>query len=102
MIRYIMSFAVPPGRQRSAQKVIDNYFDNLTKHGPAGMRSQCYSENDDDCNFVHIKSFKKESVANYHFKSSIFRSYIEQLELLCQNRHCFSKLQQEQSFESIY
>ncbi len=80
MIRYIMSFAVPPGRQLSAQKVIDHYFEDLYKHGPGGMRSQCYSDNNDDCSFVHIKSFKKESVANHHFKSSGFRSYIQQLE----------------------
>ena len=76
MVRYVMSFSVPEGRQQSAQKVIDNYFDALYKHGPGGMRSQCYADNNDECNFVHIKSFKKESVANHHFKSGTFREYI--------------------------
>jgi quinol monooxygenase YgiN len=97
-----MSFAVPPGRQQFAQKVIDSYFEDLYKHGPGGMRSQCYSDNNDDCSFVHIKSFKRESVANHHFKSSGFRSYMQQLEALCQSRPIFSRLHQEQSFESIY
>ena len=59
MVRYIMSFSVPEGRQDAAQKVIDAYFRALSEHGPGGMRSQCYANNDNDCNFVHIKSFKE-------------------------------------------
>ena len=97
-----MSFAVPSGRLQSAQKAIDTYFEELYKNGPGGMRSQCYSDNNDACSFVHIKSFKKESVANQHFKSSVFRNYIQQLEVFCEKRPAFSRLQQEQSFESIY
>ena len=73
MVRYIMSFSVPEGREHTAQKVIDGYFNELQKHGPGGMRSQCYADHDKDCNFVHIKSFKKESVANHHFRSAVFR-----------------------------
>ncbi len=102
MIRYIMSFAVPNGRQQTAQKVIDHYFDALSKHGPGGMRSQCYSVNDNECRFVHIKSFKKESVANQHFRSPGFREYIQQLTALCGIPPSFSRLQPEQTFESIY
>lgn len=102
MVRYIMSFSVQQGRQQMAQKVIDNYFDALSKHGPGGMRSQCYKNNDDECNFVHIKSFTKEAVANHHFKSPGFKEYLRQLSLLCENRPAFSRLQQQQTFESIY
>ncbi len=102
MVRYIMSFTVPGDRQHNAQNVIDDYFDNLHKHGPGGMRSQCYADNDDECSFVHLKSFKKESVANHHFKSAVFRDYIEKLANLCGNRPAFLRLQQQQTFESIY
>ncbi len=102
MVRYIMSFSVPEGREYSAQKVIDSYFHALQKHGPAGMRSQCYADHDKDGQFVHIKSFKKESVANHHFRSAIFREYLEQLASLCGMKPCFSRLQQQRTFESIY
>jgi len=102
MVRYIMSFTVPEGRRQTAQKIIDHYFDTLYKNGPGGMRSQCYAENNDDCNFVHIKSFKKEAVANHHFKSATFREYIQQLGSLCGNMPAFSRLHQQQTFESIY
>jgi len=97
-----MAFAVPQGRQQSAQKIIDHYFDVLYKHGPGGMRSQCYSVNNDECNFVHIKSFRKESVANQHFRSPVFREYIQELTVLCGTSPAFSRLQQQQTFESIY
>ena len=101
MVRYIMSFNVPDGRQQSVQKVIDHYFDALHKQGPGGMRSQCYAENDEN-RFVHLKSFKKESVANHHFRSAVFRDYIEKLSVLCGSRPGFSRLHQQQTFESIY
>jgi quinol monooxygenase YgiN len=97
-----MSFSVPEGREQTAQKIIDNYFNALQKHGPGGMRSQCYADHDKDGNFVHIKSFKKESVAHHHFKSFVFRDYIQQLGTLCGDTPGFSRLQQQQTFESIY
>jgi len=97
-----MSFAVPSGQQLTAQKIIDSYFEDLDKQGPGGMRSQCYSDNNNECQFVHLKSFRKESVANHHFKSSVFRNYVQQLEKICNDRLSFSRLHQEQSFESIY
>lgn len=102
MVRYIMSFSVPEGQQRTAQKVIDHYFDALYKQGPGGMRSQCYANNDNNCNFIHIKSFKKESVANQHFRSSLFRTYVQQLGSLCGGEPEFCRLMQQQTFESIY
>jgi quinol monooxygenase YgiN len=102
MVRYIMSFSVPEGREQTAQKVIDGYFQALQKHGPGGMRSQCYAKYDRDGNFVHIKSFKKESVANHHFRSAVFMEYIQQLATLCGNTPVFSRLHQQQTFESIY
>lgn len=102
MVRYLMSFSVPADRQKSAQKVIDDYFEALYQHGPGGMRSQCYATNENDCNFVHIKSFKKESVANQHFHSATFRQYISSLAALCGNAPSFSRLMQQQTFESIY
>ena len=102
MVRYFMSFSVPADRHRNVLDIIDDYFDNLQKHGPGGMRSQCYADDDDDCRYVHLKSFKKESVANHHFKSAVFREYIDKLTGLCGQRPVFSRLQQQQTFESIY
>lgn len=102
MVRYIMSFSVPEGREQSAQRIIDGYFNALQKHGPGGMRSQCYADYDEYGKFVHIKSFKKESVANHHFRSFVFREYIRQLATICGNSPAFSRLQQQQTFESIY
>ena len=97
-----MSFSVLQGRQQSAQKIIDHYFDALYKHGLGGMRSQCYADYDNACSFIHIKSFKRESVANHHFKSGTFRDYVQQLASLCGNVPSFLRLQQQQTFESIY
>lgn len=102
MVRYVMSFNVPEDRQQTAQKVIDHYFEALHKHGPGGMRSQCYSEYNNACNFIHIKSFKRESVANHHFKSATFREYVQQLALVTGIIPFFLRLQQEHTFESIY
>lgn len=102
MVRYIMSFSVQEGREQTAQKVIARYFDALYKNGPGGMRSQCYADHDKDGNYVHIKSFKKESVANHHFRSATFREYIDQLASLCGATPSFIRLQQEKTFESIY
>ena len=102
MVRYFMSFTVPEDGQDAAQKIIDDYFESLYKNGPGGMRSQCYASHDNECSFVHIKSFKRESVANQHFRSPAFREYIQKLSALCGSRPEFSRLQQQQTFESIY
>ena len=103
MVRYIMSFTVPREEIGTAQKIIDNYFETLSKQGPAGMRSQCYATDEDDCHFVHIKGFKKESVANQHFKSFPFKEYLRKIsEIATGQPPTFSKLEQQQTFESIY
>ena len=102
MVRYVMSFSVPADRRQSAQKVIDQYFEELQKHGTGGMRSQCYAVYNNASNFVHIKSFKRESIANHHFKSGVFREYVQQLSFLSGSQPTFSKLEQQQTFESIY
>lgn len=102
MVRYIMSFTVPEDNQDNAQRIIDDYFDALSKNGPGGMRSQCYADNNNDCHFIHIKSFRRESVANHHFRSGAFRQYVDQISDLCGTAPAFSKLQQQQTFESIY
>src|SRR5262245_10068275 len=102
MVRYIMSFTVPEGRTGSAQKIIDDYFGELYRKGPGGMRSQCYADNENECCFFHIKSFKKESIANQHFRSPVFLEYIRQLATLCGVKPNFSRLHQQQTFESIY
>lgn len=97
-----MSFSVMEGRQHLARKIIEKYFDQLHRQGPGGMRSQCYSSNDDDRHFVHIKSFKREAAANHHFRTQPFKEYIEQLSSICEGLLSFSKLEREQMFESIY
>jgi hypothetical protein len=97
-----MSFTVPAGRQEEAQKIIDDYFETLYTDGPAGMRSQCYATHSNDCCFIHIKSFKKESIAHQHFRSAIFNNYIKALADLCGSRPSFTRLMQQQTFESIY
>lgn len=102
MVRYIMSFAVPQGRELTAQKIIDRYFNSLHQHGPGGMRSQCYADYDNDGVYIHIKSFKKESIANHHFRSATFREYIQQIALLSGNIPTVTRLHQQQTFESIY
>lgn len=102
MVRYIMSFPVKEEQYRTALKIIDHYFSALQKNGPGGMRSQCYESNDEQNNFVHIKSFKKEAVANHHFKSAIFKEYLQQLIELTDQHLSFAKLYQQQTFESIY
>ena len=102
MVRYIMSFSVPPDRQQHALDIIGHYFDALQRNGPGGMRSQCYATQEDDCQFVHIKSFRKESVAHQHFRSSLFREYAQQLARLCGQQPRFNRLTQQQTFESIY
>ena len=102
MQRYIMSFSVPKEQQLAVEKLIHIYFNALHKQGPAGMRSQCYATDEKDCSYVHIKAFKKESVANQHFRSAIFQEYIRQLTTVCDQRPAFSRLQQQETFESIY
>ena len=97
-----MTFSVNKDQERTAKNIIDNYFDALQKYGPGGMRSQCYSDDDNENNFVHIKSFTKESVARQHFRSPIFSDYINNLSAICDNKPVFSKLFQEKTFESIY
>jgi hypothetical protein len=97
-----MSFTVPDNQRHSTQKIIDLYFDALQKNGPGGMRSQCYETNDNEACFVHIKSFKKEAIANHHFKSAIFREYLQKLVSVCGKELGFSRLMQQQTFESIY
>lgn len=97
-----MSFHIPESQWQTAAKVINSYFDALQKNGPGGMRSQCYEANDGENNFVHIKSFKKEAIANHHFKSAIFREYLQKLTTISGKVPSFSKLYQQQTFESIY
>jgi quinol monooxygenase YgiN len=102
MVRYIMSFKVPDNQLQLAEKVIKLYFDALDKQGPGGMRSQCYADDSAHGSYVHIKSFKKESVANQHFRSTIFREYVQKLGNICGLTPSFSRLQQQETFESIY
>ncbi|MBP8115442.1 MAG: hypothetical protein KAY50_08800 [Chitinophagaceae bacterium] len=102
MVRYIMSFHIPESQWQTAERVINSYFDALQKNGPGGMRSQCYESNNGENNFVHIKSFKKEAIANHHFKSAIFREYLEKLSNISGKVLLFYKLYQQQTFESIY
>lgn len=102
MVRYYMSFSIPEGRQQTAQKIIEQYFDALYKHGPGGMRSQCYADDTNDLTFIHLKSFKKEAIANQHFKSATFKEYLQKLGELAGNRLGFSTMMQQQTFESIY
>jgi hypothetical protein len=102
MVRYIMSFTVAAGMQEKAQQIIDEYFESLEKEGPGGMRSQCYASNNDDCSFVHIKSFRKESTANQHFRSAALKEYLEKISQLSGEKSMFMRLMQQKSFESIY
>lgn len=102
MVRYIMSFKVPENSQQTVQQVLNQYFNELQRSGPGGMRSQCYASDDDLCSFVHIKSFKKESIANHHFRSAVFRQYLDKLAHITGEQLSFSRLHQHKTFESIY
>jgi hypothetical protein len=97
-----MTFTIPATQVAKAASIIRIYFSALEKQGPGGMRSQCYAADTYQKNFVHIKSFKKESVANQHFRSLIFKEYISGLASICGEVPQFSRLQQQQTFESIY
>jgi quinol monooxygenase YgiN len=97
-----MAFSVNKDREQSAIKIINNYFEALQEQGPGGMRSQCYSDDEDESSFVHIKSFVRESVARQHFKSPIFNDYISKLSMITERKLTFSKLYQQKTFESIY
>ena len=102
MVRYIMTFSVPKDQEPEAREIINAYFESLYREGPGGMRSQCYSDHEDDNSFVHMKSFVRESVARQHFRSPIFNQYLNKLSALCGNKLLFSKLSQQKTFESIY
>jgi quinol monooxygenase YgiN len=102
MVRYIISFTVAETRLHAVQKIIEKYFQALETEGPSGMRSQCYAASEDECSFIHIKSFRKEPAAKKHFNSACFRQYIEELKKICERQLTFSRLQQVETFESIY
>jgi quinol monooxygenase YgiN len=102
MVRYILSFSVAKNSLHAVQRIIEKYFHALESEGPSGMRSQCYSTSEDECQFIHIKSFRKEPVAKKHFTSSCFRHYLEELKKICDSQPRFSRLEQLETFESIY
>ena len=102
MVRYIMSFTVAENSLNDVQKIIEKYFHDLELEGPSGMRSQCYSTIDNECRFVLIKSFRKEPAAKKHFNSDCFRRYLNELKKFCQGQLGFSRLEQVETFESIY
>ncbi|MCB0741950.1 MAG: hypothetical protein R2796_10325 [Chitinophagaceae bacterium] len=102
MVRYFMTFHIRDEQIDAAAKIINAYFDALEKGGPGGMRSQCYETDHHEHNYIHIKSFKKDAVARHHFKSGICKKYLQQLMQLCGQDLHFTKLYQQQTFESIY
>jgi quinol monooxygenase YgiN len=97
-----MSFSVAENSLHAVQKIIEKYFHALESEGPSGMRSQCYSASDDECQFIHIKSFRKEPAAKKHFNSACFQHYLEELKKICQRQLSFLRLDQVETFESIY
>ena len=97
-----MSFSVAENSLHAVQKIIEKYFHALELEGPSGMRSQCYSTIEDECQFVHLKSFRKEPAAKKQFSSACFRHYLDELRKFCQGQLGFSKLEQVETFESIY
>ena len=102
MVRYILSFIVPDEKISDAQKIINRYFDELSKTGPGGMRSFCYCSEEDSNHFVQINSYRKESVANKDLRSDYTTNFVKELKSLCNQPLSFSKMETFDSFESIY
>ena len=102
MVRYILSFIVPDDKVIDAQKIIRKYFDELSKTGPGGMRSFCYCCEESDNKFIHINTYRKESVANKDLLTGYTTSFIDQLKSICHQPLSFNKVETFDSFESIY
>ena len=102
MVRYILSFKVPDDKQTDAQKIINRYFDELSKTGPGGMRSFCYRSEEEDGCFIHINTYRKESVANKDLRSPYTSSFVNDLKQICSGPVSFNKMETFDSFESIY
>lgn len=102
MVRYILSFIVPDEKVFDAQKIINRYFDELSKTGPGGMRSFCYCSEEESNHFVQINSYRKESVANKDLRSDYTTNFVNELKNICNQPLSFNKMETFDSFESIY
>lgn len=102
MVRYILSFTVPEEKMSEAQKIINRYFDELSKSGPGGMRSFCYYSETENHRFVQINTYRKESLANKDLRSANTTSLVTDLRTICNEPVSFNRMETFDSFESIY
>lgn len=102
MVRYVLSFTVPEEKLTAAQKIINQYFDELNRSGPGGMRSFCYYSEQDGNSFVQINTYRKESVANKDLKTGYTLSFMKELGSICNQQLYFNKMATFDAFESIY
>ena len=102
MVRYVLSFIVPEEKLPAAQKIINQYFDELNKYGPGGMRSFCYCSEQESNSFVQINSYRKESVANKDLRTGYTTSFMKELGSICSQKLSFNKMETFDAFESIY
>ena len=102
MVRYVLSFTVPEEKLPAAQKIINQYFDELNRSGPGGMRSFCYCSERDSNSFVQINTYRKESIANKDLRTGYTLSFMKELGTICNQQLYFNKMATFDAFESIY
>ena len=102
MVRYVLSFTVPEEKLPAAQKIINQYFDELNRSGPGGMRSFCYCSEKESNRFVQINTYRKESIANKDLRTGYTLSFMKELASICSQQLYFNKMETFDAFESIY
>jgi hypothetical protein len=102
MVRYVLSFTVPEEKLAAAQKIINQYFDELNICGPGGMRSFCYCSEQNSNSFVQINTYRKESVANKDLRTGYTVNFVKGLGSICNQQLSFNKMATFDAFESIY
>ncbi len=102
MVRYVLTFTVLEEKLSAAQKIINQYFDELNKSGPGGMRSFCYCSENDSNSFVQINTYRKEAVANKDMRTEYTLNFMKELGSVCKQPLYFNKMETFDAFESIY
>jgi hypothetical protein len=102
MVRYVLAFTVPEEKLSVAQKIINQYFDELNKNGPGGMRSFCYCSEKNSNHFVQINTYRKEAVANKDMRTEYTLNLMKELGGVCNQPLYFNKMETFDAFESIY
>ncbi len=101
MVHHIITFEIKENETSKALKIINEYFTDLDKNGPAGMRSFCYRDTEDSERFILFNSFREPSKANKYKKSSQFSDCISKLSLISISKPLAREFVVEESFNSM-